>query len=404
MALVDRRTLVVGSAALFAPASASAAGATQAPGITDTEIRFGNSFPYSGPISSYGTIGRLESAYFRMVNERGGINGRKLNFISYDDGASPPKTVEQTRRLVEQDGVAFLCNTLGTANNTAIVSYMNQRKIPHLFVASGADKWGDYKDHPWTIGWQPSLRVEAQIYAKFILGNKPGAKIGILYQNDDFGKDYVVGVRDVLGGEFGRVALESYQLTDATIDSQLISLKGAGVDVLVNASLPKFAAMTIRKLSDLEWHPMHVMTNVSISVAAVMVPAGRENGKGIISSAYLKDPTDPAWDDDSKMQLWRDFMRKYYPEGDTGDVYNVYGYGVCETLVHLLNACGSDLSRENIMRQAINLSNLANTIFLPGITLSTSPTNYHPLRQLQMMRWDGKTWIRFGNIIEGANI
>jgi branched-chain amino acid transport system substrate-binding protein len=404
MGEVTRRTLLLGSQALFAPAIARATGATHWPGITDTEIRFGNSYPYSGPISSYATVGRLEAAYFRMVNERGGINGRKRNFISYDDEGSPPKTVEQTRRLVEQDGVAFLFNTLGTANNTAIVGYMNNRKIPHLFVASGADKWGNYEEHPWTIGWAPSLRVEAQIYAKYILATRPGAKIGILYENDDFGKDYVAGIRDVLGNAFSGVTLASYQLTDATVDSQLIMLKDAGIDVLVNASVAKFAAMAIRKVSDLLWHPMHVISNVSISVAAVMAQAGRERGKGIISSAYLKDPTDPAWDGDPRMQVWRDFMRSYYREGDTGDVYNMYGFGVCETIEHVLDACGDDLSRENILRQATNLSHVESTVFLSGIVINTSPTNYHPIRQLQMMQWDGQTWVRFGNVIEGSDI
>jgi branched-chain amino acid transport system substrate-binding protein len=370
-----------------------------------TEIKFGNSYPYSGPISAYGTIGRTQAAYFRMINqERGGVNGRKLNFISYDDAASPPKTVEQTRRLIEEDGVAFLFNTLGTANNTAIAKYMNQKRIPHLFVASGADKWGDYRAHPWTLGWQPSLRVEAQIYAKYLQHNKPDGKVGVLYQNDDFGKDYLVGLRDILGGAFSDVVTASYELTDTTIDSQIATLKGAGVDVLVTAALPKFAAMTIRKVSDLDWHPLHIMTNVSISVAAVMIPAGPQRGIGMISSAFMKDPTDPGWENDPGMQSWRLFMRTYYPEGDLKDSGNVYGFGISQTIVDVLLTCKNDLSRENILKQATNLDHLSNPIFLPGITQSTSPTNYHPLRQLQMTRWDGKTWNRFGDVTAASDV
>ena len=405
-ASLHRRAVLLGGSAatVSAPALVRRACAEQAPGVTDIEIRFGNNFPYSGPISSYATIARTEAAYFRMINEQGGIHGRKLNFISYDDGASPPKTVEQTRRLVEEDRVAFLFNTLGTANNTAIVNYLNQRKVPHLFVASGADKWGDYVEHPWTIGWQPSLRVEAQVYAKYIQRNKANAKVGILYQNDDFGKDYLAGFRDVFGDAFTRVTAASYQLTDATIDSQIVMLKEAGVNVLISAALPKFAAMAIRRISDLNWHPMHFMTNVSVSIAAVMIPSGPERGFGIISTAFMKDPTDPAWGSDADMLSWRSFMTKYYPEGDLKDSSNVYGFGVSQTIVHVLRTCKNDLSRGNIMRQAANLDHLVNPILLPGITVSTSPTNYHPLRQLQMIRWTGRTWDRFGDLIEGANI
>ena len=402
--MLKRRTLF--TAALSAPAIAPrSAWAADTPGVTATEIKVGNTMPYSGPASGYATIGKAEAAYFRMVNEQGGINGRMVNFVTLDDQASPPKTVEQIRRLVEQDEVALLFNTLGTASNSAVVKYLNQKKVPHLFLATGADKWGDYQHFPWTIGWQPSYRVEAQIYAKYIQRNKPGARIGIIYQNDDFGKDYIAGGRDVMGDDAMKtVPTVSFELTDATVDSQLLSLKSAGTDVLINAASTKFAAMIIGKVYDLAWKPLHIMSNVSASVGAVMTPAGPERGIGIVSSTYGKDPTDPAWDQDPGMTEWRAFMAKYMPDGDLKDSGNSYGWGVSQLLVHVLKACGNDLSRENIMRQATSLDHLPNPMLLPGITQSTSPTNYHPLRQLQMMRWTGKTWERFGEIIEGANV
>lgn len=403
--MLPRRIVLSGATvALAAPLFARRARAQQAPGVTDSEIKIGNTMPYSGPASGYAAIGRAEAVYFRVLNDQGGVNGRKINFISYDDAANPPKTVEQIRRLVEQDGVALLFNTLGTASNTAVIKYLNQKKVPHLFLATGADKWGDYKEHPWTIGWQPSYRVEAQIYAKYIQRQKPNGKIGIIYQNDDFGKDYILGLQDVIGAAAMRnVVTASFEVTDATIDSQLITLKSAGVDVLINAASTKFAALVIRKVSELDWRPLHLMSNVSVSVGIVMDPAGPERGIGIVSSAFLKDSTDPAWDNDPGMSNWRVFMAKNYPEGDVKDSGNVYGYGVSQTMVHVLRACGNDLSRENIMRQAISLNHLPNPILLPGITQTTGPTNYRPLRQLQMMRWNGKSWDRFGDLIEGAD-
>ena len=401
------RRIMLGSAAvaLATPMIARHSRAGQAPGVTDSEIKIGNTMPYSGPASGYAAIGRAETLYFRMLNEQGGINGRRINFITYDDAASPPKTVEQVRRLVEQDEVAFLFNMLGTASNTAVLKYLNQKKVPHLFLATGADKWGDYKEHPWTIGWQPSYRVEAQIYAKYIQRQKPKGKIGIIYQNDDFGKDYIAGLQDVIGADaMKNVVTVSFEVTDVTVDSQLVSLKGAGVDVLINAASTKFAALVIRKVSEMEWHPLHLMSNVSVSVGVVMNPAGPERGTGIVSSAFLKDSTDPSWNNDAGMQGWRTWMAKNYPEGDLKDSGNVYGYGISQTMVHVLRACGNDLSRENILRQATSLDHLPNPILLPGITQTTSPTNYRPLRQLQMMRWNGKTWDRFGDLIEGANL
>jgi branched-chain amino acid transport system substrate-binding protein len=306
--------------------------------------------------------------------------------------------------LVEEDKVAALFAPLGTAPNSAIVRYVNQKKVPHLFLATGADKWGNYQDFPWTIGWQPSYVTESQVYAKYILSQKPDAKIGILYQNDDFGKDYLHGVRDVLKGNWDKqVTAVSYEVTDATIDSQLVSLQSAGIDVLMTVATPKFAAQSIRKVSEMKWKPMHVLTGVSVSVGAVMIPAGAENGIGIISSAYLKDPTDPTWDGDAGMKEWRSFMTKYYPEGDVKDAGNVASYGLTHTMLQVLKQCGNDFSRENMMKQATNLHDLENPTVLPGIKLNTSPTNYHPIRQLQLMRWSGKGWDRFGDIISGAS-
>jgi branched-chain amino acid transport system substrate-binding protein len=403
--MLHRRNLLTAAAtAAFIPAAPAILRAQELPGVTATEIRIGNTMPYSGPASAYGTIGKAMAAIFRMANDQGGFAGRKVSFISYDDGYSPPKTVEQTRRLIEEDKVAALFAPLGTAPNSAIVRYVNQKKVPHLFLATGADKWGNYQDFPWTMGWQPSYVTEAQVYAKYILAQKPDAKIGILYQNDDFGKDYLHGVRDVLKGNWDKqVITVSYEVTDATIDSQLVSLQSAGIDVLMTVATPKFAAQSIRKVAEMKWKPMHVLSGVSVSVGAVMIPAGPENGVGIISSAYLKDPTDPTWDGDAGMKEWRTFMTKYYPEGDVKDAGNVAAFGLTQTMLHVLKQCGNDFSRENMMKQATSLHDLENPTVLPGIKLNTSATNYHPIRQLQLMRWSGKGWDRFGDIIAGAN-
>ncbi len=392
--------LLTGTALL---ALAAPAFAEDTPGVTATEIKIGNTMPYSGPASAYGAIGKGETAFWKMVNDQGGVASHKIDFISVDDGYSPPKAVEQVRKLVEQDGVAFLFNTLGTPSNTAIQKYLNQKKIPQLFVATGADKWGNYQEYPWTIGWQPSYRIESQIYAKYLLKEKPGAKIGVLYQNDDFGKDYIAGIKDVLGDKYDKMVKEvSYETTDPTIDSQVVTLQGAGIDTLVTAATPKFAAQTIRKVYDIGWKPLHFMTNVSTSVAAVMVPAGVEKGVGIISAAYGKDSTDPTWKDDSGMNQWRDFMKKYMPDADLADGNYVYAYGVSLTMLQVLKQCNGDFSRENLMKQATNLHDLELPTGLPGVKINTSPTNYHPIRQMQLQKWDGKTWVRFGDIISGA--
>jgi branched-chain amino acid transport system substrate-binding protein len=400
--LTRRTVLTAASAAGFIPAMPAILRAAETPGVTATEIRLGNTMPYSGPASAYGTIGKAMAAMFRMYNDDGGFGGRKVNFISYDDGYSPPKTVEQVRRLIEEDGVAAMFAPLGTPTNSATVKYVNGKKVPDLFLATGADKWGDYKEHPWVIGWQPSYVVESQVYAKYIQQQKPNAKIGILYQNDDFGKDYLRGVRDILKDAYDKqVTTASYEVTDATIDSQLNSLRSAGVEVLMTIASPKFAAQSIRSVANMGWKPMHILSGVSVSVGAVMIPAGAENGIGTISSAYLKDPTDPRWDNDAGMKQWRTFMAKYYPEGDLKDLGNISAYGLSYTMAQVLRQCGNDFSRENILKQATSLQSLEIPVVLPGITLNTGPANYRPLRQLQLMRWTGKTWDLFGDIISG---
>jgi branched-chain amino acid transport system substrate-binding protein len=388
--------------AVSLPAHQAQAQAT--PGVTATEIKIGNTIAYSGPASAYGVIGKTESAFFKMVNDQGGVAGHKIDFISYDDGYSPPKTVEQVRRLVEEDQVDFLFNTLGTPTNSAIQRYLNQRKVPQLFVATGADKWGDYQHFPWTIGFQPSYRTEAQIYAKYILANVKDPKIAILYQNDDFGKDYPAGIKDVLGDRYAKmVTTATYETTDATIDSQLNSLQASGANVLLVVAIPKFAAMAIRKVYDLGWKPTFIMTNVSTSVGSVLTPAGPEKAVGMLSTDYRKDPVDPSWAKDPGMQQWRDFMAKYMPGADLTDSNYVYAYGVSLTMLQVLKQCNGDFSRANVMKQAANIKGLELPTLLPGVKVSTSPTNFHPIKALQMLRWDGKTWVRFGPVIEGAS-
>ena len=403
---MKRRNLLAAGTALFTSplgASLMPAWAADTPGVTATEIKIGHTIAYSGPASAYGVIGKFHTAFFNMVNDQGGVAGRKINFISLDDGYSPPKTVEQVRRLVEQDQVAFLFNTLGTPTNSAIWHYVNQKKVPHLFISTGADKWGDYEHYPWTMGFQPSYRTEAQIYTKYILQQKPDAKIAILYQNDDFGKDYPAGVKDVLGDKFDKMTvMASYETTDATIDSQITSLQASGADVLLVAAIPKFAAQSIKKVHDLGWKPMYFMTNVAISVGTVMNPSGPENSVGMISTNYLKDSTDPRWANDPGMNEWRDFMAKRMPGADVTDLSYVFAYAVDLTMLKVLQQCGDDFSRENIMRQAANIKDYVDPMTLPGIKINTSPTNFHPIKAMQLMKWDGKTWVPFGDIIAGA--
>jgi branched-chain amino acid transport system substrate-binding protein len=379
------------AAAALAIAVTTTAVAADTPGVTATEIKIGNTVPYSGPASSYSVLGKLETAFFNMVNEQGGVAGHKINFISLDDNYSPPKTVEQIRRLVEEEKVAFTFATLGTPTNSAIVHYMNQKKVPQLFVSTGADKWGDY------------YRTEAQIYTKYILKNKPDAKIAILYQNDDFGKDYVNGAKDVLGDKFDKkVVTASYETTDPTVDSQVTQLQSSGADVLLVAAIPKFAAQSIKKVHDLNWKPMFLLSNVSISVGSVMNPAGPENGIGIISAAYLKDSSDPTWKNDAGMNEWRAFMNKYMPGADQTDGGYIAAYGLCKTMLQVLQQAKGDFSRENIMKQVASLHDLDNPVLLPGIKINTSPTNFHPIRAMQLEKWNGKSWELFGEVIQGS--
>jgi len=392
---------LAGIGGLAAPAVIRPALGATVVGVTKTEIKIGHFIPYSGNASSYGVGGRSHTAFFKRLNDQGGVNGRKVNFISYDDGYNPAKSVEQTRRLVEQDQVACLFNPLGTPTNSAIHKYMNQKKVPHLFVATSAEKWGDPKNFPWTIGYAPSYRTEAQIYAKYVKMERPNAKATLIYQNDDFGKDYLLGVQDIYGKDFDKtfVKVVTYESSDATVDSQVVTMKESGADVLVSACIPKFTAQVIRKAFDIGWKPLHMMSNVSASIASTFTPAGPEKGTGIITSSYLKDPTDPAWQNDADYKEWREFMAKYIPDGDVTDANYVYAYSVEHLMLQVLKQCGDDLSRENIMKQAASIKPMTLPLLLPGITASTSPTNFRPLRQLQLMRFDGKGFERFGEII-----
>jgi ABC-type branched-subunit amino acid transport system substrate-binding protein len=370
------------------------------PGASDTEIKIGQTMPYSGPASAYGTIGKAEAAYFQLINDEGGINGRKLKLISLDDGYSPPKAVEQVRRLVEQDEVLLLFQNLGTPSNSAIHKYVNAKKVPHLFLATGATKWGDPKDYPWTIGFNPSYQIEARIYAKYVLQNRPNAKIGILYQND-YGKDYLKGFKDGLGDKASKLIVSevSYEVTDPTVDSQIVTLKGSGADTFVNITTPKFAAQAIRKAYDIDWKPLQLLNNVSASVGSVLTPAGLDKSVGLITTAYIKDPTDPQWKNDAGMKNWYTFMKKYYPDGNVADGSNAYGYTAAQLLVQVLKQCGDDLTRENVMKQAASLKDVALPLFLPGIKVNTSPTDYFTFQQLRLAKFDGKEWVLFGDLI-----
>jgi branched-chain amino acid transport system substrate-binding protein len=391
-------------AALLAIAVASSAHAQKKydPGATDTEIKVGNIMPYSGPASAYATIGKTEAAYFNKLNSEGGINGRKVNFISYDDGYSPPKAVEQARKLVESDEVLLIFNSLGTPSNSAIQKYMNAKKVPQLFVSTGAAKWNDPKNFPWTMGWQPNYQTEARIYAAYILKTYPGKTIAVLYQNDDFGKDYVIGLREGLGDQANKLILieSSYETSTPTVDSQVVQIKGANPDIFIDIATPKFAAQAIKKIAELDWHPIQFLTNVSASIGGVMKPAGYENDQGILSTAYLKDPKDPEWMNDPAMTEWRAFMTKWYPEGDQDDASTVFAYGVAKGLEQVLRQCGDDLTRENVMKQAANLS-FEIGIYLPGTRIKTSPTDFAPIEQLQMQRFKGEAWDRFGPVMSG---
>ncbi len=370
-------------------------------GATDTEIKIGNIMPYSGPASAYGVIGKTEAAYFNKINAEGGINGRKINFISYDDAYSPPKTVEQARKLVESDEVLFIFNPLGTPPNSAIQKYMNTKKVPQLFVATGATKWNDPKEFPWTMGWQPNYQSESQIYAKYILKNHPNAKIAVLYQNDDYGKDYLKGFKDGLGSKGASLIVmeESYEVSEPTIDSHIVKLKSTGADVFFNITTPKFAAQAIKKNSEIGWKPLHFLNNVSASIGSVIKPAGFENAQAIISSNYLKDPTDAQWKTDKGMIAWNEFLDKYYPEANRADASVMYAYTVAQGIVHVLKACGDDLTHANIMKQAASIKDLQLGGLLPGVKVNTSATDFAPISQLQLMKFKRETWELFGDII-----
>jgi branched-chain amino acid transport system substrate-binding protein len=372
------------------------------PGVSDTEIKIGNIMPYSGPLSAYSIIGKTEAAYFAKINADGGINGRKINFVSYDDGFNPPKTVEQARKLVESDDVLFIFQSLGTPTNAAIEKYLNDKKVPQLFVATGATRFGDPKNFPWTMGWQPTYQTEGRIYARFLLQNHPNAKIGILYQDDDSGKDYVKGLKDGLEGKMQIVAEVPYQVTDPTVDSQVVTIKNSDADVFFIEASPKFAAQAIRKTAELGWKPIRLLASISSSVGSVLKPAGIENSKGILSAAYLKDPTDPAWKDDPAVKEWEAFMVRYYPEGDRSSTFTVYGYLLGQTMIQVLKQCGSDLTRENVRRQAANLKNLELDMLLPGIKINTGPNDYYPVKQMQMSRFNGEYIELFGPVLSSG--
>ncbi|GMO11944.1 ABC transporter substrate-binding protein [Bradyrhizobium sp. TM233] len=369
-------------------------------GASDTEIRIGNIMPYSGPASAYAAIGKAEEAYFRKVNAEGGINGRKIKFISYDDAYSPPKTVEQARKLVESDGVLLIFGSLGTSTNGAIRKYMNEKKVPQLFVASGASKWNDPRQYPWTMGWQPSYASEARIYAKYIMKERPDGKIGVLYQNDDFGKDYLKGLKDGLGPKASMIVLEdSYDTSEPAIDERVVKLKASGADVFISITTPKFAAQAIKKAAEINWHPVHIVSNVSASVGGVIEPAGQEISQGLLSASYTKDGSDPQWNADDGMKKFYNFLAQYDPKANKLDAGVVFGYAAAQTMVKVLQMCGDDLTRENVMRQAASLKDFEPDTLLPGIRINTAPDNFAPIEQLQMMRFKGRKWEPFGDII-----
>jgi branched-chain amino acid transport system substrate-binding protein len=398
-----RRVMLVSiAAAAVAIATPGLAQKKYDTGATDAEIKIGNINPYSGPASAYSQIGRTIAAYFKKVNAEGGVNGRKIDFISYDDAYSPPKAVEQARKLVESDEVLLVFQSLGTPSNTAIQKYMNAKKAPHLFVATGATKWGDPKHFPWTMGWQPSYQAEGRIYARYLIEHHPDAKIGILYQNDDYGKDYVKGLKDGLGGKVKIIAELPYETSDTTVDSQIISLKESGADVFFNVTTPKFAAQAIKKAGEIGWKPVHLLNNVSQSVGSVLKPAGLEHSKGILSTYYLKDPNDPQWKDDAGFKEWQAFMDKYHPDGDRTSSFTVYGYTVAQTMVQVLKQCGDDLTRANVMKQAASLHDLKFGMLLPGIAINTGPDDFYPIEQMQMQRFDGEHWVPIGPVLSGA--
>jgi ABC-type branched-subunit amino acid transport system substrate-binding protein len=402
MPTLVKSLMVLAAVAAAMTATAASAQKKYDTGATDTEIKIGNIMSYSGPVSAYGVVGKTEAAYFNKINEEGGINGRKVNFISYDDGFSPPKTVEQARKLVESDEVLLIFNAIGSAPNSAIQKYLNSKGVPQMFAGSGATKWGDPKHFPWTIGWQPSFQGEGRIYAKYILEHFPNGKIALFYQNDDTGKDYVKGIRDGLGDKAGMIIVEkSYEVTDPSVDSPIVALQSSGADILFMVATPKGSVQAIRKVGELGWKPKFFVASIDTSVGVILKPAGLEYAKDIISTGYLKDPTDPKWNDDPGVKEWRAFMDKYYPEGDKSNTGIVYGYVLAQTMVQVLKQCGDDLTRANIMKQVANLKNFSLGMLLPGIMINTGPDDFFPVKQMQLMQFNGETWTLFGDVITG---
>lgn len=397
-----RAMLIAGAVALTLGVGLPAVAQSKyGPGASDTQIKLGQTMPYSGSASAFGTIGKLHTAYFKMINEAGGINGRKIDLISLDDGYNPARTVEQVRKLVEQDEVLALFQTVGTASNSAIQKYVNARKVPHLLLTTGATKWADPKNFPWTIGFNLSYQAEGAIYAKYLLKTKPHAKIAILYQNDDFGKDVLKGVKDGLGAKNAKMVVSevSYEVTDPTVDSQILTLQGSGADTFINITTPKFSAQAIRKAYDSGWKPLHIVNNTGASVGGVLTPAGLDKSIGLLTLQYYKDPNDPQWKDDPSMLEWRAFMGRYYREGDPKDALNLYAYVTAQTMVQILKQCGNDLTRENVMRQATNIKSLKLPLMLPGMTLNSSPTDYLLIKQGQLAKFTGTQWQSFGDLL-----
>ena len=404
MTHLTRRTILAAAPSAVAAAALPARAAKKyGPGVTDTEIKIGNTGPYSGPLANASPIPLSTKAYFEMINAQGGVNGRKITWISYDDGYSPPKTVEMTRKLVEEDNVFLVCGPVGTPTTTAVWHYLNEKKVPQLFPATGATKWDDPKGHPWTAAFFISYQAEGHIYAAYILKNKPDAKIAVLYQNDDFGKDYLKGVVDGLGDKASMIKTKlSYETTDPTVNSQIIQLQASGCDTLVTVAIPKFGALAIRKMAEIDWKPLHILNGIASSVGATLKPAGLENAKGIISDNSFKDPTDPQWQNDAGYKQWLAFMEKYYPDGDKTDNQTVYGYSIAQTTVQVLKQCGDELTRENVMKQVANLRGLELPMLLPGIVINTSPTDFAPIKQAQMRRFNGERYVPFGPVLSGA--
>ncbi|MGH7110882.1 MAG: ABC transporter substrate-binding protein [Stellaceae bacterium] len=406
MKRLTRRTILAAAPGALAFTALPALAATKeyGPGVTDTSIKIGNTAPYSGPASDYSTIWKCEAAYYNMINAQGGVNGRKIDFISYDDAYSPPKTYEMTRKLVEEDHVLLIAGGAGTPTNTVIWKYMNEHKVPQLFVSTGAGKWDDPKGHPWTMGFQPTYQDEGRIYAAYAMKHKPDGKIGILYQNDDFGKSYLQGVVDGLGSK-GAAMLKvktTYETTDTTVDSQVVDMKAAGCDVFINTAINKFAAQAIRKAAEIGWKPLHILSGIGNSVAATLQPAGLEASKGIVTDFFLKDPTDPTWQNDPGYKWWVGFMDKWYPGGDKKDQLNAFGPTQGGALVYVLKQCGNDLTRANVMKQAAKIHNLSLPMLLPGVTINTSPTDFSPIRQVQLASFNGERWVLFGPILSSA--